>query len=142
MEVSFNEILSAAVAPLVLTSGVGLLLLSLVNRYNHAIDRTRQLFNTPKDDQELWLKRMKQVDHLHKRCQILRNSIGILVLGVAFNSLLIFISVIQILARINLDTVKLILLLLSILTIIMSILLFYLDVRLSLAALDIELGKD
>ncbi|NTU50713.1 MAG: DUF2721 domain-containing protein, partial [Desulfobulbaceae bacterium] len=32
-----------AITPLVLISGVGLLLLSITNRYNHALDRTRQL---------------------------------------------------------------------------------------------------
>ena len=39
----FDPILQATLTPVALISGVGLLLLSMVNRYNHALDRTRQL---------------------------------------------------------------------------------------------------
>jgi hypothetical protein len=37
----FDQILRATLTSVALISGVGLLLLSMVNRFNHALDRTR-----------------------------------------------------------------------------------------------------
>ena len=40
---SFNELLASALAPITLISGVGLLMLSMSARYNHATSRIRQI---------------------------------------------------------------------------------------------------
>ncbi len=40
---SVVQILTASIAPVIVISGVGLLLLSISNRYGRAIDRVRQL---------------------------------------------------------------------------------------------------
>ena len=37
------RILSASIAPVIVISGVGLLLLTMANRYSHVIDRAREL---------------------------------------------------------------------------------------------------
>lgn len=137
----FEQVLSAAVTPLVLISGVGLILLSLVNRYNHAIDRTRQLHNTSTENAELYLKRQKQVSQMYKRCSILKRSIGFLVLSVACSGIIILLSVIQLMTTLNFDYLKTALLFIGITTLVISILLFFFDIRLSMKALDIELGK-
>ena len=42
---SFNELLASALAPITLISGVGLLMLSMSARYNHATSRIRLLMN-------------------------------------------------------------------------------------------------
>lgn len=141
MSIPFEQVLSAAVTPLVLISGVGLILLSLVNRYNHAIDRTRQLHNTPHENEELFKRRQKQVNHMYRRCQILKSSIGFLVLCVACSGIIILLSLLQLVTGVSFDGFKTILLFLGILALVVSILLFFLDVRLSMKALDIELGK-
>ena len=39
----FNDSLSLALAPITLISGVGLLMICMTNRYNHATNRIRQL---------------------------------------------------------------------------------------------------
>jgi hypothetical protein len=137
----FEKVLSAAVTPLVLISGVGLILLSLVNRYSHALDRTRQLHNTPSDNQELFIRRQKQVSHMYHRCSILKKSIGYLVMSVACSGIIILLSVVQLVSGANLDFLKTALLFIGILTLVISILLFFVDIRLSMTALDIELGK-
>jgi len=137
----FEQVLSAAVTPLVLISGVGLILLSLVNRYNHAIDRTRQLYNTPHENTDLFIRRQKQVSHMYKRCLILQRSIGFLVMSVAASGIIILLSVIQLITQFNLDFLKTIFLFSGILTLVISIVLFFVDIRLSMKALDIELGK-
>jgi len=137
----FEQVLSAAVTPLVLISGVGLILLSLVNRYNHAIDRTRQLHNTPHENQEMYLRRQRQVSHMYKRCMILKRSIGFLILSVACSGIIILVSVVQLLGGWNLDGVKTILLFVGITSLVISILYFFFDIRQSMVALDIELEK-
>jgi hypothetical protein len=137
----FEQVLSAAVTPLVLISGVGLILLSLVNRYNHAIDRTRQLHNTPHENNEMFIRRQKQVSHMYRRCLILKRSIGFLILSVASSGIIILLSVIQLVTGLNLDSFKTAFLFAGILTLVISILLFFTDIRLSMKALDIELGK-
>jgi hypothetical protein len=142
MNLPFEQVLSAAVTPLVLISGVGLILLSLVNRYSHAIDRTRQLYNTPKDNPELFEKRNKQVAHMYRRCSILRRSIGFLIVCVACSGLIILFSVVQLLIHVNLDMIKVFLLFTGILSLVISILLFFVDIRLSMKALDIELYRE
>jgi hypothetical protein len=140
-DLPFEQVLSAAVTPLFLISGVGLILLSLVNRYSHAIDRTRQLHNTPNDNQALYEKRQKQVAHMYHRCRILRHSIGQLIASVACSGIIILLSVIQMLFKTNLDLARTALLFIGILTLVISILLFFFDIRLSMKALDIELEK-
>jgi len=141
MSIPFEEVLSAAVTPLVLISGVGLILLSLVNRYNHAIDRTRQLHDTPHDNEDLFIRRQKQVSQMYRRCLILKRSIGFLVLSVASSGIIIFFSLIQLITGINFDIFKTIFLFLGILSLVVSILLFFVDIRLSMKALDIELER-
>ncbi len=141
MSIPFEQVLSAAVTPLVLISGVGLILLSLVNRYNHAIDRTRQLHDTPQDNEDLYIRRQKQVSQMYRRCLILKRSIGFLVLSAASSGIIIFFSLIQLITGINFDIFKTIFLFLGILSLVVSILLFFVDIRLSMKALDIELER-
>ncbi len=43
MSAEFEGVLRAALTPVALISGVGLLLLSMINRYHHALNRVRQL---------------------------------------------------------------------------------------------------
>lgn len=45
MTTPFNELLASALAPITLISGVGLLMLSMSARYNHATTRIRLLMN-------------------------------------------------------------------------------------------------
>jgi hypothetical protein len=137
----FEQVLSAAVTPLVLISGVGLILLSLVNRYNHAIDRTRQLHNTPHENQDLFIRRQRQVSHMYRRCQILQRSIGFLILSVACSGIIVLVSVLQLLTGWDLNSIKTILLVGGVTALVISILYFFLDIRQSMKALDIELDK-
>lgn len=141
MQLTFDQLLSAAVTPLVIISGVGLLLLSLVNRYSHAVDRTRELYNTPEDNKPLFQKRQAQVKHMYKRCTILKRSIGFLITCVACSGFIILLSVIQQIFRVNFELLKIILLFAAIFSLVLSILMFFIDIRLSMTALDIELGK-
>lgn len=142
MPTDFKALLQVAITPLVLVSGVGLLLLSITNRYNHALDRTRQLNRElsgadPGHNENL----RQQLSILWRRCRILRKSIGFVVLSVLLSGMIILFMILQALAQINLDGVNVILLLAGILCIVISTMLFFLDVSLSLEALKLDLQK-
>ena len=49
----FNDSLSLALAPITLISGVGLLMICMTNRYNHATNRIRQLMRSEEHTSEL-----------------------------------------------------------------------------------------
>jgi hypothetical protein len=141
MNILFEQVLSAAVTPLVLISGVGLILLSLVNRYNHAIDRTRQLYNEHDSNCGLSPGRKKQVEHMYMRCNILRKSIGFLIFSIVCSVILILFILLEMFVNYNMNFFKITLLFIAVISITVSTVLFFFDVRLSMKALDIELGK-
>ena len=141
-DIPFDQVLSAAVTPLVLISGVGLILLSLVNRYNHAIDRTRQLYNEHDEGEVLSAKRRKQVEHMYMRCSLLRRSIGFLIFSVVCSVILILVSVLELFVSYNMNFIKISLLFVAIIALTVSTIYFFFDIRLSMKALDIELGKN
>lgn len=75
---SLIKILQASIAPVVLISGVGLLLLMMTNRLGRTIDRIRHLcaaYENSHQDAALFLK--QQIDVLYTRCQILRIAIAL-----------------------------------------------------------------
>ncbi|ACF14854.1 conserved hypothetical protein [Chloroherpeton thalassium ATCC 35110] len=137
----FSHILQSAVTPLVLISGVGLLLLSITNRYSHALDRTRnlntELKNAPSAKRKENLK--KQLDSLYRRCKILKKSIGFVVLSILLSSLIIIIKILESLLFTALDMLNIALLISSMFCIVISSALLFIDVSLSLHALDVEL---
>jgi len=137
--IQFHIILEAAIAPLVLISGVGLLLLSLTNRYNHAIDRTRAInLEILKTDASHFENLQAQQKIIYKRCKILKRSIGFIVISVLLSSILILLNVASVLFKIHLDVPGIILLVVSILCISFSSFLLFMDVSLSLKALTME----
>ncbi len=140
--IDFHLILQAAITPIVLISGVGLLLLSLTNRYSHAIDRTRQLNAQllqalPEDQSNL----AAQQNALFQRCKILKRSIGLIVISIFLSSILILMNSACVLLKINMDIPSIAILVASILCIIVSSFLLFLDVSLSLKALNLELER-
>lgn len=141
MLTDFRTILQVAITPLVLISGVGLLLLSITNRYNHALDRTRQLSrelaaaDAQKENVRL------QLTVLWKRCGILRQSIGFVVLSVLLSSLLVLFMILHAITGMNFDILNGIMLVSGIMCIVISTLLFFVDVSLSLKALRLDLER-
>lgn len=82
-------LIQAMVAPAVMISACGLLLLSLTNKLGRVIDRIRDL-NTEdrnsasREDSVRRLSIRNQIDQLVQRAVLLRSSCGVLFLGVTF----------------------------------------------------------
>src|SRR3954465_2230035 len=87
-------ILQLAIGPVILISGVGLLLLTLTNRFGRLLDRAR-LLARDRADASADPDAAAQIDILHRRATILRLSIilsAVTVLLVAVLILSLFIS--------------------------------------------------
>ena len=70
------QLLQSSISPIVLISGVGLLLLSQTNRLGRVIDRTRALIKEIETNPDVKEKISVQVNILYKRARILRFSIS------------------------------------------------------------------
>jgi membrane glycosyltransferase len=136
-------VLQVAVGPVILISGVGLLLLSLTNRFARAVDRSRQLVREMREATDAdRLQLAGQVDVLYRRARLIRISI---VLS-AFSVLLAAVMMITLFltALMNLEAAVLIILLFicCLLSLIASLATFILEIHLSLQALKLELGRE
>src|SRR5208337_4164796 len=83
-------LLQVAIGPVILISGVGLLLLTMTNRMGRAIDRARQLKNelsvrTGRDREQA----LAQVSILYRRAKIIRLSITLAATSAALAALLV-----------------------------------------------------
>ena len=82
--------LQTAIGPVILISGVGLLLLSMTNRFGRAVDRTRQLLREMRAASEAERKRLSaQVENLYQRTRLIQRAIIFGAISVLFAALLI-----------------------------------------------------
>ncbi len=139
---SFISFLQACITPVALISGVGLLLLTFTNRLGRTIDRTRQLVEEMHIEPVLKKKEKKnEIQILYQRSRLLRISIGAMVISVISSSLIIPVLFFMTLLDLDLRVLGYPLFVFSILSILVSSVYFFMDVRLSLHALRLE-AKD
>ena len=140
--IEFIKFLQACITPVALISGVGLLLLTITNRLGRTIDRTRHLVDELNSG-ELKNQEVKktEIKILYKRSRYLRNSIAAMVISVISSSLIIPNLFFMTLLDVNLRLVGYPLFVISILSILVSSIYFFIDVRLSLHALKLEAGE-
>jgi len=135
----FIQFLQSCIAPVALISGVGLLLLTITNRFGRTIDRTRHL--VAELDSENVQRRSEKIDEiqiLFQRSKYLRKSIAAITFSVIASCLIIPLLVLMFFLSLDLRWVGYILFILSILSILISAIYFFLDVILSLKALKLE----
>ena len=134
--------LQIAVGPVILISGVGLLLLSMTNRFARLIDRSRQIARelkagpTPEEHERL----LAQLAILERRSRNAR-----LAIALATGSILLAAILVIALFLAALSGLPLVVLIAALFTgclalLILALLLFLRDINLSLAALKLELS--
>jgi len=141
--VSFQQIipeLRDAIGPVILISGVGLLLLTMTNRLGRAIDRARQLKH------ELSIRTGHERDHtlaqvaiLYRRAKIIRLSITLAATSAALAALLIVALFVTALLQIQSGALIGLLFMACMLSLFGSLVAFIRDINLSLHALKLEL---
>lgn len=137
---SFVKLLQSTISPVALISGVGLILLSLTNRLARTIDRSRgmvaELENENVIDKD---KKRLQLKILYKRSVILRYSIGAISLSILSSSLIILVLLLMNLFSANLEWLGIIFFIISIAGIILSAIFLFIDVSLTLKAIEFEI---
>jgi hypothetical protein len=138
-----NEIvpvLQVAIGPVILISGVGLLLLTMTNRLGRAIDRARQLKGelperTEQDREQV----LAQVAIIYRRARMIRLSITLAALSALLASALIIVLFVTALLRLENGVLISLLFIACMVSLFASLVAFIRDINLSLHALKLEL---
>jgi len=136
-------VLQVAIGPVILISGVGLLLLTLTNRLGRAVDRSRAQDRQLRDvgpDERRGLA--SQIDILYRRAKVLRLSIIMAGLSLLLAAVLIIVLFVSALAKLESGFILVVLFICCMASLIVSLVAFIRDVQLSLHALRLELGRD
>ena len=92
----FNALLGQALTPITLISGVGVLMLCLTGRYNHASDRIRQLIEKREASGMLTEPDLDdEIDLIYRRARLLRMATIYVVLSAICSSLMVLIGVLS-----------------------------------------------
>jgi len=139
----FHEIvlvLQVAIGPVILISGVGLLLLTMTNRLGRAIDRSRQLVRELPErtgaDREYLLA---QVVIIYRRARLLRMTIALAALSVLLAAVLIIALFLTALMKWEQGQAVSLIFIACLGSLIASLITFIYDIHLSLVALKLEL---
>ena len=135
--------LQLAVGPVILISGVGLILLSMSNRFGRVIDRSRILTeDLRRAPPRVRPKVMAQLQILARRARIIRIEIALATFSVLLAAILIISLFIGALLQLGMATLIVLLFVLCMLCLIASLVLFISDIGLSLTALWLELPPE
>jgi hypothetical protein len=136
-------VLQTAVSPVVLISGVGLLLLTMTNRLGRIVDRTRSLAARIREaeggDKEAL---QEQLHVLGERAHIVRRSIALASFCVLFAAVLIISLFITALVGVDIPWLVAAFFILSLLCLIAALVEFIHDVNMSLEPVALEVGDD
>lgn len=134
--------LQVAIGPVILISGIGLLLLSMTNRYGRAIDRSRLLVQARRASADDARSIDAQIEILWRRARLLRRAIFFASLSVFFAALLIIALFVAALFAAELAWLVTTVFVLCMLCLIASQIDSIRDVNQSLVALKLEIGRD
>jgi len=139
----YSHLLQATLTPVTLISGVGLLLLSMTNRYNHALDRIRHLLKEKQLDPGAdWSRVDRSIDIIYGRCRIMRKAILCVISSTVSSGALILITALEELLVVDLGWLKALLLITSIGLVVAACLMFVVEVGYSLRAITLEIDAN
>lgn len=137
------HILQMAIGPVIIISGVGLILLSMTNRYGRAIDRSRHLIEARRTGREGRSSRIdQQIEVLFRRARILKRSITLATVSLSLVALIIIALFVTKLMGLYGGPLVVLLFISCMVCLIASLVLLILDINLSLRALELEIQPD
>jgi hypothetical protein len=135
-------VLQVAIAPVILISGVGLFLLSLTNRFGRALDRTREIHHELVGAAAADRHRLSsQVAVIYRRARMIQFSIIMAAVSALFAAMLILTLFCAALFKWEASTVISLIFIACLGSLIVSLVTFIMDIRLSLKALKLELTR-
>jgi len=135
-------ILQTSMAPVVLISGIGLLLLSMTNRIGRPIDRIRiltQELREAEGDQRRVL--LEEIDILYRRAKLLRVAVTLSVLSIFLVATIILALFVAVTFGASLEVVIELLFSGSLLSLVASLALFLWDIQLGLNSIKLEIDR-
>lgn len=143
---SLVEIMQASIAPVTLISGVGLLILSMTNRYGRVIDRSRELLRALEGSGRGPDSQFAREHHVTRQIRMLYSRARLLRLGIASSigcifctSLTIFLIFIHLSFGNNLSAAAQFSFIVALILLIAGMGLYLIDMRMSLGALQLEI---
>lgn len=134
--------LQLAISPVILISGIGLFLLSITNRFGRVIDRSRLLIHDLKKASEPDRSRIyEEIRILSGRAKWIRGSVACAAFSLLLVAVLIICLFLGILFQWSIAGVITGLFIFCMIALIASLLLFMIDINLSLKALWIEMSS-
>jgi hypothetical protein len=135
-------VLQTSLAPCVLISGVGLLVLSMTNRLGRPIDRIRALTGEIKQvDGVQKVVLLEEIDILYKRARLLQAAVTFSVLSIFFVATIIFSIFITVTFGAGLEEIIEIQFSASLFALVISLVLFVWDIQLGLNSIKIEIDR-
>lgn len=134
-------VLQLAIGPVILISGVGLLLLSMTNRFGRITDRTRDLVEVVRQVPRPATPVDEQIRILVRRARLVRTAILLTTLSVFFAALLIIVLFLTVLLGIDAAWPVGLLFVVCMISLVAGLVPFLMDVNLSLGALQLEIGE-
>lgn len=137
------RMLQVSVTPVVLISGVGLLLLSMTNRLGRVVDRARVLAKEMRTAPESTVARYRnQLQLLSLRARLLRSAIVAASSSILFVGVLVLFLFAEVLFDLPIPLAIIVLFAACILSLVASMLFFLKDLTLSLKALWVEIADE
>ncbi len=135
-------VLQLAIGPVILISGIGLLLLSMTNRYGRTIDRARALARERRaaSDTETIGIVDAQLAIILRRARIIRRAIALAAVSVLLAAILVILLFITVLVQIDVAWALAIIFIACLAAVIGALVNFIVDINQSLAALKMEVA--
>jgi Protein of unknown function (DUF2721) len=138
-----SRAIQGAVAPVVLISGVGLLLLTLTARLGRIVDRTRLLAREHgASPAELRRQIETQLQVLARRARLVRLAVGLSAAAIALIGVVVTVLFLSALIAVPLEHLVVILFVASLLSVVAAMLVFIRELQLALTALELELPPE
>jgi len=136
-------VLQTAIGPVIMISGIGLLLLTMTNRYGRVIDRSRMLVDDlPNAAGENKAKIVAQLQIFWRRARLIRLVIALSSVSALCAAILIIVIFITALWQIETAWIIMSLFILCMMSLIASLTLFIYDINQSLGALKLKLETE
>jgi hypothetical protein len=137
-------VLQTAIGPVVMVSGVGLLLLTMTNRLGRVVDRARALAHQLKEaaDEETRAPIQAQLRILRQRAEFIRRAIALAAFCVLFAAILVISLFVTAVFNTDIPWLVAALFILSMGCLIASMVYFIRDINKALVATKLEVGED
>jgi len=139
---SLLPIIQASTTPVILISGLGLLLLTMTNRMARIVDRTRAYASHLRKGEPAERRRLEiQLEHTWRRAKLVRLALTFATSSMLASSALVIAIFIGATLRMDLSWLMLVLFLSAIAFLVASLVAFLRDIFVSLAALHLEVKQ-